>query len=322
MDVEQKSKLSNREAVALNVVRLVESAVEDRVLVLGSLPPGGRDIELVVRPAEQRAIAELLAAEGFARRGLEWAWFSDCTAYAVELIPAERLSLPPNELAALFAEAETLDGLELSHLVRPAPHYLLLLQARRLVRDGRLHPKRRARIADALTEDPQAWAKARTRAGSWGLVRALGLLELVYETGMPPRLRPRAQALLELAASTKGAGEKFDLVRRPVLNKVPSKNRVVGISGLDGAGKSFQAQVLRDTLELLVVPAVVEWRPLGHNRGLEMIRLSRRLLLPFDRHARATDVPLPQTYDDIPSDPARKLRERSAIVTPLCPHLA
>jgi hypothetical protein len=39
MDVEQKSKLSSREEVALNLARLVDAAVDDRVLVLGSLPP-------------------------------------------------------------------------------------------------------------------------------------------------------------------------------------------------------------------------------------------------------------------------------------------
>jgi thymidylate kinase len=316
LDVEEK-KASNREAVALAVVRLVESAVEDRVLVLGSLPPGGRDLELIVRPVEQRAISELLTAEGFARRGLEWAWFFDSTAYAAELIPAERLSLPDGELAALFAEAKILDfEADLRHLVRPTPHHLLLLQARRLVRDGRLHPKRRARISHALDEEPQAWAEAKARAGSWGLIRALGLLEAVYRTGEPVRARPRARALLELATFTAGAARKVQLVRGPLLNKLPRKNRIVGISGLDGAGKSFQAQALRDTLELLVTPAVVEWTPLAQNRTVDVLRsVNRRLLRPFDRRTQPLVLEPPLTYDDFPAGPAHRLRERSAWVT-------
>ncbi len=297
-------------------MRLVESAVEDRVLVLGSLPPRGRDLELIVRPVEQRAISERLTAEGFARRGLEWAWFFDSTAYAVELIPAERLSVPDGELAALFAEAKTLDfEADLRHLVRPAPHHLLLLQARRLVRDGRLHPKRHARISHALEEEPQAWAEAKARAGSWGLIRALGLLETVYRTGEPLRVRPRARALLELATFTAGTAQKVQLVRGPLLNKLPRRNRVVGISGLDGAGKSFQAQALRDTLELLVAPAVVEWTPIAQNRTVDVLRSVKRLLRPFDRRTEPLEIEPPLTYDDFPAGPAQRLRERSALVT-------
>ena len=315
MDVEQKSKLASREAVALNLARLVDVAVDDRVLVLGSLPPRGRDLELVVRPVEHRAVAEQLTEEGLARRGLEWARFFDSTAYAVELIPAERLSLSAGELAALFDEARTLNELGLGNVVRPAPHHVVLLQARRLVRDGSLHPKRRARLEEAVAEDPQAWTKAKTRAASWGLVRALGLLELAYGTEMTPRFRQRARALLELAASTKGAGEKLDLVRRPLLDKIPRRNRVVTISGLDGAGKSLQARALRDTLELLVVPAVVEWTPLGQNRTINVLRRAKKPLQPLRGDAASAGPETGFPFDDTaPADPAQRLRQRSGLV--------
>src|SRR5207244_12000586 len=101
----------------------------------------------LVRPPELRAVAAHLTEEGLCRRGLEWARFFDCSAYAVELVPAERLCLPPAELSLLFDEARPIDGPpSVPHLLRPDPHHVLLLQARPLVRDGTLAPKRRPRI--------------------------------------------------------------------------------------------------------------------------------------------------------------------------------
>ena len=82
-----------RESTVSEIVELVAGSIRHRVLVVGSLPPGGRDLALIVRPCEERAVAESMTAAGLARRGLQWASFFDCSAYLVELIPARRRSL-------------------------------------------------------------------------------------------------------------------------------------------------------------------------------------------------------------------------------------
>jgi thymidylate kinase len=319
MTVEQKLEVSKREAVALRVVELVEATVEDRVLVLGSLPPGGRDLELVVRPRELAAIAERLTADGFARRGLEWAWFFEGTAYAVELVPASRLALGGHQLEALFADARPVDRLAAARIVRPAPYHLLLLQARRLIRDGELPQKRRPRVAGALSEDPDAWAKARGTAPDWGLKRALHLLEKTFLGDVTISRAERASALLELVRFTAGTADKLDLVCRPFLPTVPRRNRIVAISGLDGAGKTAQAQTLRKTLELLVVPAVVEWRPLGQNRTLDVLRLVKRPFRGDEWDPWEVDGALPPIANDSlgNADLVRSFRERTALLTHL-----
>jgi thymidylate kinase len=306
------------ESTVSEIVELVSGSIRQRVLVVGSLPPGGRDLALIVRPCEERALAESLTAAGLARRGLQWASFFDCSAYLVELIPTRRLSLPAGELDALYAEAGPIgwDG-ELDFIVRPTPHHLLLLLARRLVREGRLHPKRRARIDNALIEDPDAWTKADSRASLWGLDRALALLERTHRTNDPVPLSDRLLALFELVASTRGSSEKVDLLRRPLAAGIPRRNLVIAISGLDGAGKSFQARALQNTLELLVCPTVVEWTPLGQNRAIEIARSAKKLVQRFDHDTPPAEPVLALSYADLPANPARRLRERSALITQL-----
>jgi len=282
------------------------------VLVLGSFPPAGRDLEILVRPRELRAIAAHLTSEGLVRRGLEWARFFDCSVYSVELIPAERLLLPPDELVLLFDQARPIDSsLNLEHLLRSAPHHLLLLQARRLVRDGALAPKRRPGIDRALAEDAQAWSLAAARAPQWGLRRALDLLHDVYEGDVSVTRLRRWRAFAELVTSAGDAHERAELFFRSVKVKLPRRNRIVAISGLDGAGKSFQAEALRETLERLVMPTVVEWMPLGHNPALQVLRLPKRLLRADESPTQAIH---PAMLDgSVPDSRARRWRERSAL---------
>jgi thymidylate kinase len=305
----QRDTKPTRQEVVSNIVERIDAALEAPVLVLGSFPPAGRDLELLVRPPELRAVKAHLTAEGLCRRGFEWARFFDCSVYSVELVPAERLCLPPTELVSLFDEARLIVGpLSLTRLRRPAPHHVLLLQARRLVRDGALAPKRRPRIDRALAEDAEAWTLAAARAPQWGLRRALDLLHDVYEGDLSvPRVR-RWRAFGELLASAGGAHERAELFFRSVKVKLPRRNRIVTISGLDGAGKSFQAVALQETLERLVMPSVVEWMPLGHNPALHVLRLPKRLL-------RADESMIhPAMLDgSVPDSPARRWRERSAL---------
>ena len=49
----------------MDTVELIDRATPEPVLVIGSLPPGGRDLDLLVHPAAERALAEALRANGF-----------------------------------------------------------------------------------------------------------------------------------------------------------------------------------------------------------------------------------------------------------------
>ena len=239
--------------LAADAARLIDRSVRGRVLAFGSLPPEGRDLDLLARPAEERALVTALAAEGLAQKGRVWALFRNCSAYGIELVPASDWALPQGEVDALFDEARPIDGFE--NLVRPAPGHALLILARRLAgAGGRLDAKLNARLGAVLAEEPRAWEHAGARAGAW-----------------------RARRHLDALAGThRGAARRPSLPRKPGR---PRRTVVVAFSGLDGAGKSTQASALREALDRLGVTATVVWRPLGDNPILDLIgRPAKRIL--------------------------------------------
>lgn len=323
------------EQEAVEVARIVDARLRRRVLVLGGLPPEGRDLDLVVRRSERETVAAILAEHGFLRRGKhlaprrrwieQWARFHGSSAFSVDLNPAERWDLPAAELEALFAEARPIEGF--SYVVRPAPHHVLLLAARRLARHGgSIDPKRQRRVLRAVAEDSDAWRQARAVAPMWGLTRAMGLLETSYETGAPTRARVRALALVELGRRPSGLWWA-DVVGRRARSRLPQRTQVVSVSGLDGAGKSSQASALRDTLDELGVAVAREWMPLGHARRHRAIRTLRnsaeaalRLVGRFSVGSTQIDGPATVARDETDSprgtiSPAKRLREKSMIVT-------
>jgi thymidylate kinase len=277
----------------VDVAKLVDAAVEAPVLVFGSLPPEGRDLDLVVRPAEAQALEARLAAEGFVRRGDEWARFADCSAESVDL--AKDFRLPESELDALFAEARRLEGYE--RIVRPAPQHDLLILSRRLVWSGTIDDKRRARIDRALGEDPDAWERASRRAGAWNATRELRLLEEAYRTREPMPRGGRAQAI----------GWK-------AVTPHPQRGFVVALSGIDGSGKSSQATALRDTLERLGYDAVVAWTPLASNAWLDALAQPVKRVLGRFRSFQPAE-PDDEVERGAPPNPGSLLRERSRAVT-------
>jgi len=215
---------------------LIDRALGSRTLVYGSLPPEGRDLDLLVRPAEKAQIEDLLLAAGFLRRGESWARFAQCTVELVDLTPAAAWQLPADELDALFDEAWPLDGFV--NLARPAPHHLLLILARRTADEGgRLDGRRRVVIRGALDEDPDAWERAYNRAPAWSAERPL---ERLHELERQP-------------VANVDAGDGGRPLRRT------SRGAVIAFSGLDGAGKSTQALALRDTLDRLGYDATIVW---------------------------------------------------------------
>jgi hypothetical protein len=141
------------EASTQSVATLVDRAATGRVVIVGSLPPEARDLDLLVLPDDEAAIANALRGEGFVAEGESWARFAACTATEVELLPAHGWGLPAAELESLFAESVPLRGFE--HLAAPAPHHRVLIGATRLLgRSGHLAPRHRKRVLATTAEHP------------------------------------------------------------------------------------------------------------------------------------------------------------------------
>ena len=234
---------------------LVDAAAPREVLVYGSPPGEGRDLDLLARDDDLPALREALAHTGFRNRADEWVRFAGGGAEAIDLVPASAWVLPDEELDALFAAARPIDGF--TRLVRPAPHHALLILARLTGTRGPLPDKRRRRVEAALAEKPGAFRQAQRHAGAWGLASELAHLE---RGGDSPHGRlPR-----------------------------PRRPRVIALSGIDGSGKSSQAELLRETLERLGFDASVEWTPFGQNAWLDLLAAPvKRVLKRTRRYAAA-----------------------------------
>jgi thymidylate kinase len=236
---------------------IVDRALEGRAVVAGSLPPQGRDLDILVRSADDIAAVERALGEtGFETLGGSWLRFAHMTAELVELIPAAGLGLGPRAREALFSEAIPLAGCE--RLARPSPAHAVLLLARQVADAGELAPKRRRRLEAALEEDPAAWRRAEVLAVGWGGPAALEALA---------RLRARPAA----AGATRGlmpSGVRARLGAMRDAARGRPRGAVIALSGLDGSGKSTQADALADALGRLGHAAAVEWTRIATNERL------------------------------------------------------
>jgi thymidylate kinase len=295
-------------------VDLVEQAAGERVLVFGSLPPQGRDLDLLVRPAACGPVAAALRDGGFRQRGHRFARFEGCSVEAVELVAAVRWGLPDDEVATLFCEARPLPGRQ--RLVAPAPHHQLLILARRFARDGRLDAKRRGRVAAALAEDAEAWRRARQLAPAWGATRAVAIAEAAAGGGAAPTRSARADALAEqLIKAGRHPGSARLRAWRTVLGP-RRRGAVVALSGLDGSGKTSQAVALCRTLEGLGFDPVTEWTRLAANPSLDRIAAPVKRLLVWRLGDSATPAAAPPSLDSSRlAEPAKRIRQRSRGMT-------
>jgi thymidylate kinase len=295
------------------VAEIVDGLIGDRVLIFGSLPPEGRDLDLLVRPAEALSLRDGLEDAGFVKKGDALARFSGGSATGIDLVPSADWGLPEDETRAMFRDALPVGSFH--NLVRPAPHHVLLIVARRVVHGGgELDRKRRGYIERALGEDPGAWERAAERARAWGATRALELLRSSYERSRPMALKDRARAIAEelerRGASSARAGV---LALRSSLGRGKHHGAVIAISGLDGAGKSSQASALVDALEALGVDAATEWTRITRNKSLDLFAGPVKWVL---RLFRRSGAPPPVTSDvDEPFDAGREFRKRSPFVT-------
>lgn len=226
----------------LDVASIIEATAARPVLVVGSLPPLGRDWDLLVHDSDRAAIEAQLAATGFVPAQRRWVRPSKNTPDVVELLGRAEWRLPEPEVERLLADAVPLDGHV--RLCVPAPADRLLILARKLPRTpGFLEPKHRARIRATLAEDPAAFAQAREQAPAWQLKRDLRRLEARYARG--PRTR-----------------RPYSYLRRP------RQGAIIAFSGLDGVGKSTQAQALNASLAALGYESEVIWAPIGQSACL------------------------------------------------------
>jgi thymidylate kinase len=308
--------------------QIVDSLVEGRVLVIGSLPPDGRDLDLLVRPIELQALASGLGAYGFRRKGMQWARFRGYAVDSIDLHPAERWRLEGQESEALFGEALPIEGME--YVVRPAPHHALLILARRFVlwQGGRLDDKRRARAKAAVEESPEAWAVAWERVAYWSAAKALAGLEAAYRRGVPMSRLDHARALAELKPEIRRRSDRgWNPLRVRTLLRVAPR-RLVSISGLDGAGKSTQAEALVRTLDRLGIEATtvwtrLEWTTLWENRLLESIARPAKATLGLFLHQGKRSERSHGSGEDgellvsRPLEGGSSIRQRSAVLTHL-----
>jgi thymidylate kinase len=237
----------------VDVASIIDAAATSRVLVTGSLPPLGRDYDLLVGEFDVAAVESALATHGFKPIANRWMRIAAARVEMVELVAASDWHLCDRELEELFARALPLAGR--IHLCTPAPVHQLLILAGKLPRTpGVLEPKHLQRVSDALARAPDALEQARERAQVWGVKRRLRRLE--SRCAHPRRARWLSQHL-----------------RRP------RRGAIVALSGLDGVGKSTQAQMLQAALDRLGYRAVVVWAPLGSSEWLRRFARAVKQLL-------------------------------------------
>lgn len=225
------------------------------MLVIGSVPPHGNDLDLLVGPDQERVLGEILTPAGFVCRPIApfrgyprgfriWARFRECNAHAVDEIPVGNLELPPEESARLFADARPIPGF--ARLLRPSPRHVLLILAHDFLEsnDARkpLSDGRRRRVRGALDEEPAAWELARELAPSWESTERLARLRAAFELGEAPPDPPSRSSALESIREYRRAWRS---------------GRLIAFSGPDDASRSGQAEGLKRALDGLDIPATL-----------------------------------------------------------------
>lgn len=295
----------------MNSVALLERALSGRAIVFGSLPPSGRDIDLLVREEQLSGLQSALSEAGFRSRRGTWADFSSCPPTVIELIASSSWGLGGGGTEALFADAVPLE--DCAWLCRPSPHHVLLILARRLLRRGCLSARLRERAEAAVGADPEAVRKARGRMSAWGCERSLPLLLSALGDGSRPTSVQRARALVgEL--STRGRSPLRAVAGTgKVLIGWRGVGAVIALSGLDGSGKSTQTGRLEESLTALGYETVRRWPAIDAPSGV--IRMITRIGKGSLRAAAALRGKWSGGSDVATSDPARALRRRSELVT-------
>ncbi len=249
------------------------------LVVLGSLPPEGRDLDLLVPQELLPGLRATFRRQGWAAEGDTFVRFAERTGFAVDLVPLESWLPHVDARAELLREASTIPGYQ--HLRSPCPPHRLLLLADRLERGMVVDERRAARLA---AYDPHTWEQARDQAVGWGLADAID------------RLRSAAD---DPAPRTGGR----------VLGGRPRRRaRVISISGLDGAGKSTQAAHLCRALTALGYDAEVAWTKLGRDPVLDRVSAPAKAVVDVVARVRRQPVSVGDGSPTEPPDEAGEIR--------------
>ena len=294
MTADPSARHSSVGSATAEVAALVDDVAPRPVLVVGSLPPEARDLDLLVGPDQEAVIAGALRRAGFVVDGERWARFAELSATEVELLPVAGLGIAASEVELLFAESMPLPSFE--RLAEPATHHRILLGATQLLgRSGYIASRHRERLLRITEEHPRAWAEAEARAAEWAAEERLARLARAL-AGQPPPPHTRAVALLRRVRAT----------LRP---------QVIALSGIDGSGKSLQARVLAETLERLGHPAAVIWAPLANEAWLDRLARPVKRVLRLVPGLSPPDAVAEPGRREPASNPGRVLRHRSRILT-------
>jgi len=310
---------------SLDLAQRIDELVTNAVLVVGSPPPEGRDLDVMARPEEHAQVAGWLSSSGFSSNGDEWVRFKDCSVDALDLLSPTAFGLTEEATEALFGESHPLPGFR--QLVRPAAHHVLLMLARWTSEaDGTVSPKRRANIAFAVDQDPDVWQKAALQATAWRATTSLDALRRAFDSEAGMSRADRAAGLAE-AVYGPGRDRSRALVRAWLAvarRRRRSKGRLVSFSGLDGAGKSSQAEALASALERLGFDIEIEWTrlewtTLWENRWLGVLGSPARAALKLaarlrDLRSRTTKPTEDSGGGAKPLEPSA-LRERSVVIS-------
>ena len=217
----------------------------ERVLVAGSLPSPDSDLDLLVRPAATTAIGIGLESEGFEGRSGVWVRFE--TREVVDLTDAAAWRLPAAEVSDLFEQAEPIEPAGI--VCRPAPHHVVLILARRAMREGpRLKAARAARLTDELERDPGAFAGARARAAAWGATVAVDALERAHRDGSAIAAATRRAAIVEELRGSRSPRGAAIGAWRAVLQR-PRWGSLVVVAGGSAEMREHQAAELEQLLD-------------------------------------------------------------------------
>jgi hypothetical protein len=259
------------------------------VLVIGSLPPHGHDLDLLLPSEQGRAVEEILVGAGFASQAVRpfpgypegftiWARFAGGDAEVVDAIPLGNLELPADEVDRLFADARPIPGF--TQLRRPAPHHVLLILAHNFLDDSDgevpVSAGRRRRVDGAVAEEPEALERARALAPAWGRSERLARLERALALGASEGTGadgPRRRRLTPVALLRQ--------VRR--YRRAWRDGHIVAFSGPDASRRAVQAKNLARALDSLDIPVEVirPHQQLGGSRGaLARAAAHRRAALP------------------------------------------
>ena len=257
----------------------VDALLSAPVVVLGSLPPQGRDLDLLVPETRLPEIRSTFLRHGWAADGDSFAWFAEGTAFGVDLVPLEQWLPDMAARAALLRDAATVPGYR--HLNAPSPPHRLLLLAHRLDGGMIVDERRAARLA---AYEADTWERARDQATEWGLADAL------------ERLR-------------QAVGDPVPHPPRRILNaRSRRRARVISLSGLDGAGKSTQAEHLRRALAALGYDAEVAWTKLGREPVLDQVSAPVKAVVDVVGRVRAKPAAVSAPRPSEPPDESGEVR--------------